>query len=78
VYRWTLRPGQSSGLHAHELPYVIVAVKSGELLMMGPNGEGSMNEQVKPGDFHFVNTKVTHSLTNAGEEPLEFVEIELK
>ena len=78
VYRWTLAPGQSSGLHSHELPYVIVAVKGGELLMMGPNGEGSRNEQVKPGDFHFVNFKVTHSLTNAGEGPMELVEIEVK
>lgn len=78
VYRWTLEHGQSSGLHSHELPYVIVAAKGGELLMMGPNAEGSRNEQIKPGDFHFVNFKVTHSLTNMGEGTMELVEIEVK
>jgi quercetin dioxygenase-like cupin family protein len=77
VYRWTLAPGASTSMHTHERPYLILAVTPMQLKMTGPDGT-SMTHEVKAGDFHWVDSNVTHSLTNAGTSEGEIVEIELK
>jgi mannose-6-phosphate isomerase-like protein (cupin superfamily) len=45
--------------------------------MTDPEGK-SMTHEVKPGDFHWIDAKVTHSLSNEGTTVGEIVEIELK
>ena len=77
VYNWVLAPGSVSAMHTHERPYLIVAAKGFMLKMTSPDGESSAHE-VKAGDFHWVNSKVTHSLANAGSTDGQIVEIELK
>jgi beta-alanine degradation protein BauB len=77
VYKWVLAPGASTPMHTHERPYLILAVTPMQLKMRGPDG-ASMTHEVKAGDFHWVDTEVTHSLTNAGTTEGEIVEIELK
>jgi quercetin dioxygenase-like cupin family protein len=77
VYKWTLAPGATAPMHTHERPYLILAVTPMQLKMTGPDG-GSMTHEVKAGDFHWVDAKVTHSLTNAGTAEGQIVEIELK
>jgi YVTN family beta-propeller protein len=77
VYNWMLAPGATSAMHTHKRPYVIVAATPLQLKMTAPDGE-SFTENVKAGDFHWVDSKVTHSLTNEGETKGQIVEIELK
>jgi len=77
VYKWTLAPGVTTPMHTHDRPYLILAVTPIQLKMTGPDGN-SMTHEVKAGDFHWVDTKVTHSLTNAGTTEGEIVEVELK
>jgi quercetin dioxygenase-like cupin family protein len=77
VYKWTLAPGGVTPMHTHERPYLIVAVTGFPLKMTAPDGRSNTHE-VKPGDFHWVSTKITHSLANAGNEQGQIVEIELK
>ena len=77
VYNWTLAPGATSTLHTHERPYLILAVTPMQLKITGADGS-SMTHEVKAGDFHWIDTKVTHSLTNAGTTEGQIVEIELK
>ena len=77
IFRWTIAPGTVSPMHAHERPYLIVATTAFKLKMSAPDGR-SLSEEVKPGDFHWVDAKVTHSLANEGNTPGEIVEIELK
>ena len=77
VYKWTLAPGGVTPMHTHERPYLIVAVTGFPLKMTAPDGQSTTHD-VKPGDFHWVSTKVTHSLANAGNEEGQIVEIELK
>ena len=77
VYKWTLAPGGVTPMHTHERPYLIVAVTGFPLKMTAPDGQSTTHD-VKPGDFHWVSTKVTHSLANAGNEQGQIVEIELK
>jgi quercetin dioxygenase-like cupin family protein len=77
AYKWTLAPGATSAMHAHERPYLIIAVTAFPLKMAAANGQ-SLTHEVKPGDFHWVDAKVTHSLSNEGSSEAQIVEIELK
>jgi quercetin dioxygenase-like cupin family protein len=77
VYSWVLAPGFVSAMHSHVRPYLIVSAKGFTLKMTAPDGQSTAHE-VKPGEFHWVNTKVTHSLANVGSTEGQIVEIELK
>jgi quercetin dioxygenase-like cupin family protein len=77
VYKWTLAPGGATPMHTHERPYLIVAATGVNLKMTAPDGQSAAHE-IKPGDFHWVTSKVTHSLANAGTGEGQIVEIELK
>ena len=77
VYNWALAPGAVSAMHSHERPYLIIAVTPMHLKMTGPDGR-SLSEEVKPGDFHWIDAKVTHTLENTGSTPGQLIEIELK
>lgn len=77
VYKWTLAPGAASPMHTHERPYLIISATPLVLKMSDPEGKSSTHE-VKAGDFHWVDAKVTHSLANEGNGVAQIVEIELK
>jgi len=77
VYQWTLAPGSTSAMHTHTRPYLIVAVTKMPLKMTGPDGQSSSHE-IQAGDFHWIDSKVTHSLTNEGTREGQIVEVELK
>jgi quercetin dioxygenase-like cupin family protein len=77
VYNWVLAPGATSPMHTHTRPYIIVSVTALNLKMSSPDGQ-SGSHQVKGGDFHFVDGKVTHDLSNVGTNPGQIVEVELK
>lgn len=77
IYSWVLVPGMASARHTHVRPYLIVATTDLNLKMTGADGQTSTHE-VKRGEFHWVDAKVTHSLGNAGSAAGQIVEIELK
>jgi quercetin dioxygenase-like cupin family protein len=77
VYKWVLAPGSSSEPHTHTRPYLIMAVTPFKLTMTTPDGK-SLTHEIKPGDVHWVDAKVTHTLTNSGTTEGQIVEIELK
>jgi quercetin dioxygenase-like cupin family protein len=77
VYRWTLAPGAASAMHTHTRPYLIVAVTKMPLKMTSPDGQSSSHE-VQAGDFHWIESNVTHSLTNEGTVEGQIIEVELK
>ena len=77
VYKWTLAPAGVTPMHTHERPYLIVAATGFNLKMTTPDGQ-SFTHEIKPGDFHWVTTKVTHTLANAGTGEGQIIEIELK
>jgi mannose-6-phosphate isomerase-like protein (cupin superfamily) len=45
--------------------------------MASPDGQ-SATHGVGPGDFRFVDAKVTHNLGNMGATPGQIIEVELK
>ena len=77
IYNWLLAPGATSAMHTHIRPYLIVAATGFVLKMTAPDGQTSTHE-IKRGDFHWVDAKVSHSLGNAGSTEGQIVEIELK
>ena len=77
IYEWKLPPGATSPMHTHNRPYLIVAVNKMPLKMTAPDGR-SFSHEIESGDFHWVDTKVTHSLTNEGSTEGQIVEVELK
>lgn len=77
VYRYEIAPGASGDRHTHRRPYLLVAATDVNLRMTSPDGR-SFEHPVKAGDMHWVDTEVTHTLTNAGGETAILVEIELK
>ncbi len=48
-----------------------------QLKMTAPDGQSSTHE-IKAGDFHWVETPVTHVLANDGPNAGEIIELELK
>ncbi len=77
VYKWTLAPDGVTPMHTHDRPYLIVAATGFNLKMTAPDGQSSTHE-IKPGDFHWITTKVTHTLANMGTAEGQIIEIELK
>lgn len=77
VYRWALAPGDSTQEHTHSRPYLIIAATPMRLLMKSPDGR-SMEHLAKAGDFHWIDSKVTHILTNNGKESGVIIEVELQ
>jgi mannose-6-phosphate isomerase-like protein (cupin superfamily) len=72
-----LAPGATSAMHTHKRPYLIVAATPLHLKITAPDGRSS-TENVKPGDFHWVDSTLTHALSNEGAVEGQIVEIELK
>jgi quercetin dioxygenase-like cupin family protein len=77
VYSWVLAPGAISPMHTHVRPYVIVSATALNLKMTAPDGQ-SLSEELKPGDYHWVDSKVTHTLANVGTSEGQILEVELK
>ena len=77
IYKWMLAPGSTSAMHTHERPYLIISVTPLLLKMTDPEGR-SFTHEVKAGDIHWVDAKVTHTLANEAKAEGQIVEIELK
>ena len=77
IYRWVISPGTATAMHTHTRPYLIVAVTPMQLKLTSPDGQ-TRTEQVKAGDFHWVDVGVTHALANEGSTEGQIVEFELK
>lgn len=77
IYNWLLAPGAKSSMHTHVRPYLIVAATDFTLKMTAPDGLSLTYEQNR-GKFIWVDTKVTHTLANAGSAAGQILEIELK
>ena len=77
VTSWTFQPGQATGLHRHELDYVVVPVSGGSFTVTGPDGARSELRQ-EAGQAYARQAGVEHDVANTGPAPAVFVEVELK
>jgi quercetin dioxygenase-like cupin family protein len=72
--RVILGAGQSSGAHTHPKSHLLVAVHPGTLKLEAP-GVPTETRAFKAGDFDWHTGGYTHTLTNTGSSPMEFIEV---
>lgn len=76
VTTWTFQPGERTGRHRHELPYVVVPLTHGRMLVEA-GGAQTVNP-LTPGGCYAREAGAEHDVSNGGTEEMAFVEIELK
>lgn len=76
VTTWAFRPGDRTGAHRHELPYVIIPVTGGSLRLETTEGANASTQV--PGEPYFRDAGAKHDVINEGPAQLVFVEVELK
>jgi beta-alanine degradation protein BauB len=77
VTRWDFVAGAETGWHRHGMDYVITTVTPCRMLLEEPGG-GSRRVDMDAGIAYRRDEGVEHNVINAGEEPMAFIEIELK
>lgn len=78
VTRWSFaRMGDATGLHTHELDYIVVPVTGGELTAVDEDGATTRMKQAA-GIPYIGHAGTRHNVVSASEDPIVFVEIELK
>ncbi|MEC4016325.1 cupin domain-containing protein [Streptomyces sp. H27-D2] len=76
VTTWTFQPGEQTGGHRHELPYIVVPLTAGRMRI--ESGDDSTLSTLAPGSSYFREAGAAHNVTNDGQQELIFTEIELK
>lgn len=76
VTQWHFEPGAETGWHTHGHDYVVVPTTDGTLLLETP--DGLVKATLKRGVSYTRQAGVNHNVINAGDQPLTFVEIELR
>ena len=77
VTRLVLEPGQSTGMHSHNLIGLSVIVTNSKVAFDVP-GQPQQISEFQPGTFNWHAEKRTHSVKNIGTSRFEAVEIEWK
>lgn len=77
VWRYDFDPGAETGWHVHGHEYVITTLTDCALLLELPDGE-TREAYVPAGTAYSRPRGTEHNVINAGDQPMSFVEIELK
>jgi hypothetical protein len=77
IYRLILEPGESTGLFAHKLPWLSVAVSKGRIAIEDEKRK-SKNTDFQAGGFRWHLEPATQNITNIGASRFEMVDIEWK
>lgn len=77
VNRFDFGPGDDTGHHVHQMPYVIVPVTDGVLRVVQDDGTETLTE-LRLGVPYSRPAGVSHNVFNGSDAPLAFLEIELK
>ena len=76
VTEWRFAPGAATGMHRHEMDYVVVPMMDGKLRLVEPTGTREVT--LKAGVSYTRKAGVEHDVINANDFEYAFVEIELK
>lgn len=71
VYRISLKPGEKSGMHQHNLPFTRVYLSGGEVRI-----NASAPSVVAAGDYHWEESVQSHRYENVGDETIDIIEIQ--
>ena len=76
VTEWRFAPGAETGLHRHEMDYVVVPLHDGRLCI--ETIDGSAEVELRRGESYHRRAGAEHNVVNANSFEFAFVEIELK
>lgn len=74
--QWTMPPGSETGYHVHGHNYVVVYLAGGVLTVDTGNGEIQA-----PIEKHALTSRpagIAHNVMNKSDQPIAFIEIEIK
>ncbi len=77
VTRFVFAPGAETGWHRHGHDYVITALTDCHMLLQDPGG-AERRVLVPAGTAYRRSEGVEHNVINDGDQPMSFVEVELK
>jgi len=77
VTRWEFAPGAETGWHRTGMEYVITTLTPSHMLLEEPGG-GSRRADMEAGIAYRRDEGIEHNVINGGDQPMSFVEIELK
>ena len=77
VARFDFAPGAETGWHRHGHDYVITAITDCPMLIEEPGGT-TRRVLVPAGTAYRRDLGVEHNVVNDGDQPMAFVEVELK
>ncbi|GAB3564543.1 cupin domain-containing protein [Spelaeicoccus albus] len=76
VTEWRFPPGTETGMHVHELDYVVVPTTTGTLRVVTPDEE--FDNVLHPGASYTRSVGAEHNVKNLGDQECAFVEVEFK
>lgn len=76
VTEWRFPPGTQTGMHTHELDYVVVPTTTGTLRVA--TREGESDNVLRPGASYTRPVGSTHNVINRSDQECAFVEVEFK
>ena len=77
VIKYTLKPGEQTGWHTHELDYVVIYLTAGELTSHFADGTTKVFSY-EPGKAGSYSAPVEHNAVNTGSTDVVGYEIEYK
>ena len=77
VTRFDFAPNEETGWHEHEFDYVITILTDCKMLLENPDGSNTSAEFIA-GDVYERKQGVRHNVINASDQPMSFIELELK
>ena len=77
VTRFDFAAGAETGWHVQGYDYVITAITDCHMRLEEPGG-GMREVTLRAGDAYRRDKGVEHNVTNIGDAPMAFVEVELK
>jgi quercetin dioxygenase-like cupin family protein len=76
VTQWRFLPGTQTGMHTHELNYVVVPTIAGRLTVITP--DGTSENVLEPGASYTRSVGSVHNVVNHTDTECAFVEVEFK
>lgn len=77
VTLWEFPPSSETGWHRHEYDYVVVPVQGG-VLTVETSESASVPYPITSGQSYARPHGVEHNISNGTDQPISFVEVELK
>ena len=77
VTEWRLPPGAATGIHRHELDFLVVPLTTGNLKLVNTDGSDVFAE-LEAGTPSFEKAGIEHDVVNTNDSEFRFIEIEIR